>query len=178
VTRSGIDAEVGAVPVLPLVPEVAGQRRDVADLTDFVGIEITETPDEVSAAARQSRIHWRRHRERGVVGGGDEPVVHDSEIAEPPAEIADVDPDPWNDLALHADRKLLVPRPVAPAGVSDRVDRRAWSGLSEQPVVDRAAEIAAARKVVQRQRAEVVEIAVGNKVAVAVRPRSIPQNGE
>ena len=51
-------------------------------------------------------------------------VVDRQEVAEPAAEVADVDADARHQLVLHAGRELGVPRTVAPPEARVRVERR------------------------------------------------------
>src|SRR4029453_5029578 len=103
---------VDAIPVPDLIgANVANQLIQVVDLPGLVRVDVEHSAVCIASAARQPRIHRRRHAELRVVAWRGQDVVGDAEVAEDAAEVRDVHRHTRHDLLLDAGREL----PVVPA---------------------------------------------------------------
>src|ERR1700733_11587029 len=98
------------------VPEVAGQRKVVADLSDLVRIEIVQPGNHVATSPWQSGIDGSRYTVGTVVGRGHVQVVSHREVTVGATEEAHVRRDAGRQFLLNARRKLpLIWANVEPA---------------------------------------------------------------
>ena len=106
---------------------------------DLLRLHLEQAADHL-AARLEPVVHRRGDAVGDEIAGRHRAVVHDAEVAEPAPEIAEVHGDARHDLLLDADRELLVPLAVAPAGVDGPGSTAALGrSLTEEGVVERAA---------------------------------------
>src|SRR4029453_11211841 len=98
----------------------------------------------------------------------DQQIVGHLEVLPDATEVAHVERDAWDDLALHADRKLPVGRTMAPAGRQILVIQIDWADGAERQIRDRPADIRTEAVLLWIQ-----QIALRNEVAVAIGPRPV-----
>src|SRR5205085_9961658 len=95
---------------------VVARERDVVvgRRAEHRRLDVVQTANGVTAAARQPLIAGRRDAEHVEVARGSRAIVDDIEIAVDATEVTEFDRHPADDLVLHGSGELPAVHPLAP----------------------------------------------------------------
>src|SRR5688572_6112153 len=131
-----IEAQIKAVVMLRLLPELRCWTDQIADLAELRKLEVVEAAHRIAPTIGEPRIDRRGDAVRIVVRGGHQYVVGRDEVAEPGAVIAEIESESWPELML--DRRRRGPAVLAVAETRGHVIRPPGidDGGAEREVVD------------------------------------------
>src|SRR6185503_1820790 len=91
ILETRVGAEINAVPVLGLLAEVSLKRRVRGAGAHLGRLDVVQSDDDVPAATGQPGVERRGHAIGIEVSSGETLQLRHLEVAEPTAEVADVD---------------------------------------------------------------------------------------